>query len=334
MNPSKISGLADLARLAGVSVATVSRSLAGNPAIAATTRQRIVELADSHGFKINQGARNLRLKRTGAIGVVLPLGHESEQHLSDPFFMSLLGPLADAVADRGYDLLLSRVIPRDDHWLDAIVDAGRVDGVIVIGQSDQVEAIERVARRYRPIVVWGAALPGKAQVTVGSDNRAGGRLAARHLLAQGRKQLAFFGSPDVPEFAARYKGFAQAVADAGAGEVTLLPMHLTSEASYAAIGAFLGTNDPPDGIFAASDVIAMSAVQAFGDRGQRVPRDVSVIGYDDVMIATYTTPPLTTIRQDVVHGAAIMVDLLFRRIEGEEVEPVSMPPELVIRGSA
>ncbi len=106
-----VTSLAELAALAGVSVTTVSRSLSGNATIAAATRERIVALARDHGFQVNQAARNLRLKRTGAIGVVLPLGHEAEQHLSDPFFMTLLGPLADAVAMRGYDLLLSRVIP-------------------------------------------------------------------------------------------------------------------------------------------------------------------------------------------------------------------------------
>jgi DNA-binding LacI/PurR family transcriptional regulator len=327
-------GLAELAKLAGVSVATVSRSLAGNPIIAEATRSRIVDLARDHGFQINQAARNLRLKRTGAIGVVLPLGHEAEQHLSDPFFMSLLGPLADAVADRGYDLLLSRVIPRDDRWLDAIVDGGRVDGVIVVGQSDQIDAIERVARRYRPLVVWGAALPGMTQLTVGSDNAAGGALAARHLLAQGRQRLAFFGNPAVPEFAARYAGFRAAVAAAGRNPPMLLPVHLTSEAAYAAIGAFLDTNPPPDGIAAASDVVAMSTLRALSERGKRVPHDVGVVGYDDVMIAMHTTPPLTTIRQDVVHGATAIVDLLFRRLDGEEVGPVTMLPELILRDSA
>jgi DNA-binding LacI/PurR family transcriptional regulator len=328
-----VSGLADLARIAGVSVATVSRSLAGNPAVAVATRDRIIELARDHGFQINQSARNLRLKRTGAIGVVLPLGHEAEQHLSDPFFMSLLGPLADAVADRGYDLLLSRVIPHDDRWLDAIVDGGRIDGVIVVGQSNQVDVIERVARRYRPIIVWGAALPGMDQLTVGSDNDAGGRVAAEHLLAQGRQRLAFFGNPGVPEFAARYAGFRHAVATAGGEEPMLLPVHLTSEAAYAEIRDFLGANPPPDGILTASDVIAMSTLRALTERGKRVPHDVAVIGYDDVVVAMHTTPPLTTVRQDVVRGAEAIVDLLFRRIDGE-VASITMPPELILRGSA
>ncbi|WP_347717353.1 substrate-binding domain-containing protein [Sphingomonas sp.] len=334
MKAASASTLAELAEIAGVSVATVSRSLAGNPVIAEATRTRIVALARDHGFQVNQAARNLRLKRTGAIGVVLPLGHEAGQNLSDPFFMSLLGPLADAIADRKHDLLLSRVIPTDDLWLDRIVDAGRVDGVVIIGQSDQVEVIERVARRYRPMIVWGAELPGKAQVTVGSDNFAGGRLAAEHLLAQGRKRLGFFGNVEVPEFAARFAGFQQALAAAGQSEGTLLPMHLTSESSYSAIEEYLVGHPSPDGIVAASDVIAMSALRALAERGRRVPQDVGVVGYDDVLIATHTTPPLTTIRQNVGLGAKIMIDLLFRRMKGAEVESVTMAPELILRSSA
>ena len=326
--------LAELAELAGVSVATVSRSLAGNRMIAEATRTRIVALAREHGFQVNQAARNLRLGRTGAIGVVLPLGHEAEQHLSDPFFMSLLGPLADAIADRGHDLVLSRVIPRDDRWLDAIVDAGRVDGVIVIGQSNQIDAIERVAGRYRPMVVWGAGMAGRTQVTVGSDNVAGGRIAAEHLLAQGRTRLAFFGNVEVPEFAARYAGFGQALRAAGAANGTLLPVHLTSESSYSAIEDYLSGHPSPDGIVAASDVIAMSALRALAAHGKRVPQDVGVVGYDDVLIAMHTTPPLTTVRQDVADGARTMVDLLFARMEGADVVSVAMPPELILRGSA
>lgn len=329
-----VTTLSELAQLAGVTAATVSRALADNPAIAKATRARIQALAQEHGFKINQAARNLRLGRTGAIGVILPLGHEAEQHLSDPFFMSLLGPLADAIAARGYDLLLSRVIPKDESWLDAIVDAGRVDGVILIGQSDQIEVIERVAARYKPLVVWGAGAPGQTQVTVGSDNVAGGRLAAEHLLARGRTRLAFIGNTDVPEFAARHSGFAAALRAAGVDPAMVLPVHLTGEASYQAIAEYLASHPSPDGIFAASDVIAMSALRALTAHGKRVPQDVSVVGYDDVQLAMYTTPSLTTIRQDVTAGAQTLVDLLFRRIDGEDVGSVVMAPRLILRDSA
>jgi len=329
------SSLAELARLAGVSTSTVSRALAGNPRIARATRERIAELAQAHGFRFNQAARNLRLKRTGAIGVVLPLGHETDQHLSDPFFMSLIGPVADALTERGYDLLLSRVVPEDDRWLDEIAGSGRVDGVLVIGQSNQIDVIERTARRFRPMIVWGAHVPGMRQVTVGSDNIAGGRIAARHLIEKGRRQLAFFGNPSVPEFAARHAGFEQAIAASG-GRATgsILPVHLTTQAAYAEIGAFLAANPNPDGIVAASDVIAMSALRALSERGLSVPRDVAVVGYDDLSVSRHTTPPLTTVRQDVARGGALMVDLLFRRLAGEDTSSHSMAPELVVRASA
>jgi DNA-binding LacI/PurR family transcriptional regulator len=124
------------------------------------------------------------------------------------------------------------------------------------------------------------------------------------------------------------------VLDAGHGEPTHVPLHQTGEASYAGIQDYLGEHPEPDGIVAASDVIAMSALRALAERGRRVPQDVGVIGYDDIVTAMHTTPPLTTIRQDVRHGAAVMVDLLFRRINGEDVEPLAMQPELILRGSA
>ena len=111
-------------------------------------------------------------------------------------------------------------------------------------------------------------------------------------------------------------------------------MHLTSESSYSAIEEYLVGHPSPDGIVAASDVIAMSALRALAERGRRVPQDVGVVGYDDVLIATHTTPPLTTIRQNVGLGAKIMIDLLFRRMKGAEVESVTMAPELILRSSA
>ena len=138
----------------------------------------------------------------------------------------------------------------------------------------------------------------------------------------------------MPEFAARYAGFRDVAATAGVAAPALLSVHLTSDAAHAAIGTFFDTNPLPDGILAASDVIAMSALQALTERGIRVPHDTGVVGYDDVVIARQTTPPLTTIRQDVAGGAAAIVDLLFRRLDGDEVGSVTMTPELILRGSA
>lgn len=331
---SKI-GMQELAELAGVSVSTVSRALAGKTIINAKTRERVVELARLHGFKPNQVAQNLRLRRAQAIGVVMPMGHEVDQHPSDPFFMTMLGYLADALTERNFDLLLSRVIPSGDGWLDDLLDSGRVDGAIVIGQSDQIAVLDAAAQRHRALVVWGAKVDGQKHVTVGSDNVRGGLMAGRHLIARGKRNLLFLGNPTPPEFGQRQQGFLQACAEAGLSDgVHTLPIHLTSEAAYAAASTFLDANPGIDGIFAASDVVAMSALRALAERGLAVPGDVAVIGYDDIMLAAHTSPPLTTIRQDLHAGARLLVDMVFRQLDGEICDSVQLDPELIVRATS
>ncbi len=332
----RIRNITELAELAGVSPGTVSRALSDTGLISAKTRERIKAIALEHDFRPNAMARNLRIQRTGAIGVVIPLGHATGQHISDPFFMTMLGLLADALTERGYDLVLSRVIPSESEWLAKIVDSGRVDGVIVIGQSDQSATLDRVAARYRPLVAWGGHVEGQVHCSVGSDNRLGGELAARHLIAQGCRRIAFFGDPRALEIAQRLDGCRQAMLEAGiADDLVVLPAHLVAEAAHPDIADFLSQNSQrPQGIVAASDVIAMSALRALAEFGIAVPDDVRVIGYDDLPIAQHSFPRLTTIGQDLERGAATLIDLLFRRIAGEDCLSVVMQPNLVVRASA
>jgi DNA-binding LacI/PurR family transcriptional regulator len=336
MPRGRIRNIAELARMAGVSPGTVSRALAGKSLVNAETRDRIQAIAREHGFRPNQMARRLRTQRTGVIGVVIPLGHERRQHISDPFFMTLFGYLADELTESGHDLMLSRVIPGDDEWLDRIVDSGMLDGALLIGQSDQMEAIERVTERYRPLVVWGSHYAGKHQCVVGSDNRVGGRMAAERLITQGRKKLVFFGDTHGPEIADRLTGVADAVAQADGGvTLTNYPTHLSSDEMGAQIAAHLDElGSAVDGIVAASDVIAMVTVRLLHERGLRIPQDVAITGFDDLPIAMQTVPRLTTVRQDIAGGAKAMVDSLMRRMAGEDVPSTVMMPELVGRESA
>lgn len=324
--------LADLAAMAGVSTATVSRALSGHPSVNQGTRERLQALAREHGFRPNEVARNLRLRSTRAIGLVLPLGHARTQHLTDPFFLTLLGFLSDRLVERGYDILLSRVIPTDESWLDRLIDGGRIDGLLLVGQSDQTAVIERAAARYRPLVVWGAARPGQVHVTIGSDNVLGGRIAAAHLVERGRRRLLFLGDPSPPEFADRLAGFRAAAQEAGQ-PVEVLATAMSPDAVHASMAHRLTKGPAPDGIFAASDVAAMSALRALSDAGIDVPGQASVVGYDDVTIAAHTSPPLTTIRQDLERGSALMVDRLMRRIGGEEAGSAFIAPELVVRST-
>ena len=322
--------------MAGVSTGTVSRALAGSPLISQKTRQKVQDLAREHGFRLNIMARNLRIQRTGAIGVLIPLGHEPGQLVSDPFFMTMLGSLADRLTEHGYDLLLSRIIPTDSAWLERYVDSGRVDGLIVIGQSNQSDVIDEVAARYRPLVVWGGHVEGQVHCSVGSDNRRGGDLAASHLIAQGCRRIAFFGDPKVLEIGQRLDGCRDALRRAGIeDQLTVLPANLVAETAHPDIAAYLGsTSERPQGIFAASDVIAMSTLRALAECGLSVPGDVRVIGYDGLEIGEQTVPRLSTISQDVAEGALHLVSLLLRRIAGEDTPSVVMEPKLIVRMSS
>ena len=323
--------LSDLARLSGLSISTISRALSGHWSVAEGTRERVRDLAEAHGYRPNEMARNLRLQRTNAIGIAWPLGHAVGQHLTDPFFLSLLGHVADALVLHGYDIVLSRVLPAGEDWLDRLVDSGKIDGLILIGQSDQAETIARVARRYPPLVVWGAALPDAGYPTVGSDNREGGRVAARHLRGLGRHRFAFVGDAGLPEFGQRLAGFRAELAGV---EVVIVPAAATVDAAAAAVAAWWRGGGRADALFAASDVAAIGAMQALVAAGAKVPEEVAIVGYDDVAMAAHVTPGLTTIRQDVAEGARRLVAALFERLAGRAAPSCLLPATLIVRGSS
>lgn len=335
-SPKRIRNIAELAAIAGVSAGTVSRALANKSVVNAKTRDRIQALAREHGFRVNQMASKLRRQETGVIAVVIPLGHDRRQHISDPFFMTLLGALADELTERGYDLMLSRAIPQDDPaWLERIVSSGMIDGVLMIGQSDQFDAIEEVAGEYRPLVVWGSHRDGQVHCSVGSDNRAGGQLAAEFLIGKGRSNLLFLGATIGIEIEERYRGAAAVVADHGLGDLRQLPVHLSMEEMSDELTAILAALEQGvDGIIAASDTIATTAIRLLDQRGIKVPDDVAVIGFDDLPLASHTVPQLTTIRQNIAGGAAEMVERLMQRLGGVEAEALVMSPELIVRASA
>ncbi|MEO8465707.1 MAG: LacI family DNA-binding transcriptional regulator [Gammaproteobacteria bacterium] len=326
--------MAELGALVGVSAATVSRAIAGSPLVNARTRAKILSLAQERGYVVNAAARSLRLKRTETISVVIPLGHESSQPLTDPFFVEILGRLAEEITLRGYGMFLQKVLPPMADWLPRLIGAGRADGIIVIGQSTEHATLTAAAKTYRPLVVWGADVPRHDYCTVGSDNRAGAVVAVNHLVATGRSRILFLGDPTIPEIGQRYAGYRSALKAAGFTAQHEVPAHLTAEAAYRTVRALAAGKARFDAIFAASDVIAISAIRALTDAGRSVPRDVAVVGFDGIAMAAHTNPPLTTVRQDLERGAKALVDLVFRRIAGEDTPSVVTPTELLVRESS
>jgi DNA-binding LacI/PurR family transcriptional regulator len=332
----KSARMADLARLAGVHISTVSRALAGSRLIAPSQRERILGLARERGYVLNTAASNLRLQRTQTLSVVIPLHHEAGQPLSDPFFATMLGNLADEITQRGYGMFLKKVLPPGKDWLQQLIKSHRADGTIVIGQSTEHAALEAAAKSYHPLVVWGGHLQQQSYCTVGSDNVGGARAAVEHLIQGGRKRILFMGDSTIPEIGLRHDGYRLALAQASRSVVESLQVraHMTADTAYEAMLAYIREGGKFDAVFAATDVIAMSAIRAIIASGLSVPRDVAVVGFDDIALSAYTNPPLTTVRQDLQRGAKILVDLVLRRIEGEDTPSATMPAELVIRESS
>lgn len=209
-----------------------------------------------------------------------------------------------------------------------------IDGVLVVGQSDQFARIEEVADGYRLMVVWGHHREGQRHCVVGSDNRLGGKLAAERLIAWGVRRLAFLGDRNAIEFAACFAGAAE-VARAMGVAVEAFPTHLAPDRMARQVrGHIAAMAGRFDGIFAATDMLALTCLGELRARGVGVPDEVAVVGFDDLPLARHTAPPLTTVRQDIKAGAWAMVDLLVRRLGGAETESLIMPPRLVVRDSA
>jgi DNA-binding LacI/PurR family transcriptional regulator len=305
--------MADIARLAGVSISTVSRALSGSSLINEETRQRIAELAKSLSYTVNLGAKNLRSGENRTVGVVIPYLSDHRQHVTDPFFLAMLGSLADHLTDQNFDLLFSRIDARDIQNVAALYDSGRVCGIIIIGQWGQHDGLNQLSRRQIPFVVWGGQLPQQMYCSVGSDNYNGGLLATAHLLERGKQRVVFMGDREATEAQQRYQGYVAAHAQMGKelDADLYLPCPFTEPEAQAAMAGFLTKGISFDALFAASDLIAIHAMGVMRAQGLRVPQDVSVVGYDDVGMAAHSFPPLTTVSQPMdLAGEALVSSLL------------------------
>jgi DNA-binding LacI/PurR family transcriptional regulator len=193
-----------------------------------------------------------------------------------------------------------------------------------------------MASRKVPIVVWGAQLPQQLYVTIGSDNVTGGFLAAEHLILKGRKQIAFFGDIQFPEVAQRYEGYCKALSQYG----IKLDQKLVVAASFSENGAELALKELQNrkakfnGLFACSDLLATSTINQLRVQQIQVPQDVAVVGYDDIELARYFHPPLTTIRQPILSAGQAMVDALLEIIDGKAHSAQLLSTELIARSSS
>ncbi|NCP66427.1 MAG: LacI family transcriptional regulator [Paraglaciecola sp.] len=330
----KIRTLSDLAKVAGVSESTASRALNNNSLIAQKTRTKIQELAAQHDFKINAAARNFRLQKTNTIAVVIIKSSELDQSITDPFVLSIVGVIAEELRQHGYDVLLVSHNVNSPACLADYFNMKRADGLIVFGQGDDIDKFDQLIDQQHPIVVWGAQSDKRDYITVGTDNKKGGYLATSHLLQQGYRRIVFAGVLSY-ETNQRYQGYCQALQEARHTVSAPLDIHFNYDNAYHVTQNMLQQNNFHfDGIIAASDTIALGMIRALNEADISVPEKVAVVGYDDISVAAFTQPSLSSIRQDTFAGGKALVNSLLKLLNNEEVTSTLLTTELVIRHSS
>lgn len=329
----------DIAFEAGVSQATVSRALRNSPLVRPETRQRIVDIAEQLNYRVDKHAAGLRSRQSRTIALLLFEDPTSDDSQINPFFLSMLGSITRAAAGIDYDVLVS-FQQLSNHWHARYEASHRADGIILLGYGDYVsygEKLRALADANAHFIIWGPAIDEQTGHYLGCDNIGGALRATQHLLGLGRRRIAFLGgaSEHCPEFEHRHRGYRQALAEAGVAVDPTLRVDADNQenSGYAAAAALLATGKKFDGVFAASDLIAIGAMRSLEERGLNVPRDVSVVGFDDIPAASYVNPGLTTVHQDTLRAGELLVSNLIKLIEGKPVESSLLPPKLIVRQS-
>ena len=329
----------DIAYQAGVSQPTVSRALRGSPRVSEATRQRVLAVAQELNYQVDKNASNLRFQRSNTLALLFFEDPTPDDSAINPFFVSLLGSITRACAQRHYDLLVSFQQQHGD-WHKEYEDSRKADGLILLGYGDFLQyrlRLERLIEQGTHFVRWGAVQHGRPGPSIGSDNLQGAYEVTRHLLSLGRRRIAFLGgaSRAYPEFLDRYKGYVRALEEVGIAATPDLQVDaITTEAAgRAAAEELLHRNEKFDAIQGASDLIALGAMHALQERHIDVPGDVAVAGFDDISAAALASPALTTMAQNTRLAGEVMVDTLLRLIRREPVKSQVLPARLVVRRS-
>lgn len=320
-----------IADLAGVSTITVSRALRGSDLVRPAVRERIAEIARETGYRMNVAARSLRTRRTQTIAVVFEQMESDERPISDPLILWIIGGLIEVLTPADHALLVTT----SDHFLAS--NTIGADGVVMIGQGPDASKLNEVRSHGLPIVAWGAPVPGLNVPVIGSDNRLGGQLAARHLVEDcGCRRLLFLGDSRHPEIASRLEGVRDVLSTSSASLAGKIACGFSIQGGKQAIERAIDENIEFDGVFAVSDFIAAGACLELERHGRHVPRDVAVVGFDDNAIASTHRPALSSIRQDWNAAGHALGHFILGTL-GQDVPPDTGAPlavELVIRQSS
>jgi DNA-binding LacI/PurR family transcriptional regulator len=326
----------DVARLAGVSIQTVSNVVNERPVTRPETRERVERAIRELGYERDAVARALRVRRTATLGLLLE--DESRLALRDPLHGLLLTGMVERARQRDYSVTVLVTTPATtERTVERIIRQRRVDGLVLSlqgAEGERIGFVERLASAEVPIVAFEQRMRIPGVCTVAADNEGGARRACRHLTELGHRRLAFLtGGVRWPAPELRLAGVRAEAAGAGAELAAWRAPEWEVEAARATARPLLA-DDPPTAVCAANDVLALGVVQAAEDVGLRVPDDLSVVGFDDFEFASFVRPALTTVRLDAVAmgewAADALVDLAHG---GDPVPDLLLPTRLVVRES-
>lgn len=323
----------DVAARAGVSIATVSRALRGHANVDPRTRQRVEEAARTLNYRPSGVARSLRLRATRTIGLIVT-------DIENPYFPQIVSAVEDAARERGYSVLLAdgrRDPEREIESLEVLAER-QVDGLIIASTALTLRHKARIRDVPCPVVIVNGESTIAAVPAVLSDNESGGRLAAEHVLALGHRHLAYLAAPSADDRAVRERisgvRAAMAVGDTALAGLTVVRAAEGVEGGDVAAREALAADPRVTALLCYNDLTAIGAVRGLRAIGLRVPRDVSVVGFDDIEMASHVDPPLTTIRQATDEMGQWALTSLCQRIDnGREATAgqVGGKPGLTVR---
>ena len=332
--------MADIASLAGVSVSTVSRALAGHLRVKQQTRERIAELARSLNYSMHLGVQNLRLRQQPTPQTVAVLLDAAQpQPLRDAWLLGLIGSLADALGAQGLQLQLCRADAQPGTSLAELTQRSQVLGLVLLGnwvQQSTLATLATLATPPLPQVAWGQPQAGRA--TVGFDERAVGQMATAHLLAGGAHRVLFLGDGGRPETRLRLEGYQQAHRLAGLTPDPALTQRQPqgTDAAARALHTLLAQRLAVDAVFAADDLLAISVLCALHQAGLQRPGSsrLAVVGCGDIAAAQPTWPSLSSVRLPLANAGPALLQSLYGQRAGQALTALLLAPELIVRDSS
>jgi LacI family transcriptional regulator/LacI family repressor for deo operon, udp, cdd, tsx, nupC, and nupG len=321
----------DIARAAQVSHSTVSRALRNSPLVSAETSALILKIARERGYTVSSVARSLVTKRTNTIGVVVTT-------IADPFAGEVVGGIEESAGDHGYSVILATCHGDPALELRAVQSflERRVDGVLVMASSVGSRYLPMLADMNEPIVLINSHEPGEFTYSVRIDDFHGAQTAVRHLIELGHRRIAYigdrFGLQSNVERLAGYRATLKAAALSAAPELWI-DGESGPEGGGKAMSLLMELPQRPTAVFCYNDRQALGALRSAREHGLRVPADVSIVGYDDLFLASYTDPPLTTIQQPKHEMGRNAMEILLELLSGGTPQSKTSRGTLIVRQS-